>query len=73
MPLGKRQVMAILVTDSGDVENQTFDVSEAVSGDQLEAVVRLINDQLVGLTLPEVLQKLRTDIPMKITNYMQSP
>ncbi|KRK85740.1 heat-inducible transcription repressor [Levilactobacillus koreensis JCM 16448] len=73
VPLGKRQVMAILVTDSGDVENQTFDVNESVTGDQLEAVVRLINDQLVGLTLPEVVKKLQADIPMKIANYLQSP
>lgn len=73
VPLGHRQVMAILVTDGGDVENQTFDVTEAVTGEQLEAVVRLINDQLVGLTLPEVLKKLRTDIPAKVTHYLQSP
>ncbi|GAX01738.1 heat-inducible transcriptional repressor HrcA [Secundilactobacillus silagei] len=73
VPLGKRQVMAVLVTDNGDVESQTFNITSKITGDQLEAVVRLINDQLVGKPLDEVLTALKSDIPMQVAHYLQQP
>ncbi|PWG00739.1 heat-inducible transcriptional repressor HrcA [Levilactobacillus bambusae] len=73
VPLGKRQVMAILVTDDGNVQNRAFDVPEGITADQLEPVVRLINDQLVGHTLPDVLARLNTDIPVEVSHYVTSP
>ncbi|KRK98184.1 heat-inducible transcription repressor [Secundilactobacillus odoratitofui DSM 19909 = JCM 15043] len=73
VPLGKRQVMAVLVTDNGDVESQTFNIAPNISGDQLEAVVRLINDQLVGQPLNSVLQALQTEIPLQVGQYLQRP
>ncbi|KRM12065.1 heat-inducible transcriptional repressor HrcA [Paucilactobacillus suebicus] len=73
VPLGNHQVMAILVTDSGDVENQTFVIPKNINTDELESVIRLINDQLAGLTLEEVLQRLQRDIPMQIVRYIHSP
>ncbi|QEA32285.1 heat-inducible transcriptional repressor HrcA [Secundilactobacillus malefermentans] len=73
VPLGNRQVMAILVTDNGDVENQTFSVTHNVTSEQLEAVVRIINDQLVGLPLEDVVEKLKLQIPAEVTRYMQKP
>lgn len=73
VPLGNHQVMAILVMDNGDVANQTFSIPRSMETDQLESVVRLINDQLVGLPLPEVMLKLNTEIPAQIKQYMQTP
>ncbi|MBT9672980.1 heat-inducible transcriptional repressor HrcA [Secundilactobacillus kimchicus] len=73
VPLGKRQVMAVLVTDNGDVETQTFGVPQGVEGEQLEAVVRLINDQVIGQPLATVLELLQTSIPLQIAHYLQSP
>ena len=65
--------MAVLVTDNGDVESQTFNITTKITGDQLEAVVRLINDQLVGKPLDEVLKALKSEIPMQVANYLQQP
>lgn len=73
VPLGNRQVMAIMVLDNGDVANQTFTVPRNIASDQLEAVVRLINDQLVGLQLPEIMEKLRVQIPAQVGQYLQTP
>ncbi|QBO36863.1 heat-inducible transcriptional repressor HrcA [Periweissella cryptocerci] len=73
VPLGNHQVMAILVTDDGDVESQQFSVPREVSGDQLEAIVRLVNDRLVGQPLQTVIHRLATDIPMLVGQYLQSP
>ncbi|WP_314319277.1 heat-inducible transcriptional repressor HrcA [Paucilactobacillus nenjiangensis] len=73
VPLGNQQVMAILVTDSGDVESQTFTIPRDMNTDELESVIRLINDQLSGLPLTEVLTRLQQDIPLRIKSYMRSP
>lgn len=73
VPLGNQQVMAIIVTDSGDVESQNFTIPRDMNTDELESVIRLINDQLSGLPLTEVLTRLQQDIPFKIKDYMHSP
>ncbi|CAH0419317.1 heat-inducible transcriptional repressor HrcA [Periweissella ghanensis] len=73
VPLGNHQVLAILVTDSGEVESQQFAIGKDVSGEQLEAIVRIVNDQLVGQPLRVVLQRLLTDIPTQITQYLETP
>lgn len=73
VPLGNHQVMAILVTDDGDIESQQFTVADDVSGDQLEAIVRIVNQQLVGQPLRIVLQRLLTDLPSQIGQYLKTP
>ena len=52
--LGNQQVMVILVTSDGTVESQTFTMPSGISGSELEAVIRLINDKVVGLPLRQV-------------------
>lgn len=54
VPLAPRQVMAILVTSDGSVKNQIYALPRHISGDEIEQVVRLINDQLVGKNLSEI-------------------
>lgn len=73
VPLGNQKVIAILVTDSGDVESQSFTLPRDLDTDALQAVIRMINDQLVGLPLTEVVKRLNDDIPLQILHYMHSP
>ena len=65
--------MAILVTNNGNVENQLFTLPPGVASDEVEKAIRIVNDQLVGLTLPEVAKKLNTDVPPMLFKYMASP
>ncbi|AMV61611.1 Heat-inducible transcription repressor HrcA [Pediococcus damnosus] len=73
VPLGNHRVMAILVTDNGSVQNRTFKVPKNVNPEALESVIRIINDQLVGLTLGEVFKRLETDIPIQVGKYIETP
>lgn len=73
VPLNDDQVMAILVTDNGTVENQIFSIPKGLDGDSLEKIIRIINDQLVGLPLMEVVKKLHYEIPQLLTKYMITP
>ncbi|MBS4750127.1 heat-inducible transcription repressor HrcA [Granulicatella sp. zg-ZJ] len=66
VPLSDTQVMAILVTDKGMVENRIFNIPASIIHDDLEKIVRILNDELVGLYLSEVYDKLQYDIPQLI-------
>ncbi|WP_251546876.1 heat-inducible transcriptional repressor HrcA [Limosilactobacillus caecicola] len=73
VPLGNQKVIGILVTDTGEVENQTFRIPRDMDTEALEAVVRMINDQLIGKTLVEVVHHLQTDLPSQVHRYLESP
>lgn len=72
MPMGNQQVMVTLVTSDGEVESQLFDLPKQISGEELEAVVRVINDQIVGLPLDEVVTKLKKSVPL-LVHYIHRP
>lgn len=70
--LSDHKVMAILVTDKGDVENQIFAIPKNMNPNDLEKIVRIFNSHLVGHTLIEVFQKLRSEIPVLVNRYVQT-
>lgn len=61
VPLSDEKGMAILVTDVGAVETQVFTLANTMSWQMLDDLVDIMNDQLIGLALPSVLQRLQTD------------
>lgn len=73
VPLNNQQIMAIIVTDKGNVESQVFNIPEDVSTADLEKMIQLINDTLVGEPLLTVYQKLKTDIPVLLQQYFKTP
>ena len=73
VPLNDRQVIAIIVTDKGNVESQVFAVPASVSNEDLEKMTNIINDKLVGQPLLIVYHRLRTEIPMILHRYFQTP
>ncbi len=66
VPLSPRQVMAILVTSDGNVQNQVYDLPSHMTGDEIERAVRLINEELVGHRLSDINQQLLHEIQTKI-------
>ncbi|ERL64510.1 heat-inducible transcriptional repressor HrcA [Schleiferilactobacillus shenzhenensis] len=73
MPLGNRRVLALLITTSGQVVNKTFVIPDTVTGEQLEAVMRVINDQLVGKPIAQVMDQLDSHLVPLISRYIHSP
>ncbi|CCI86221.1 heat-inducible transcriptional repressor HrcA [Lactobacillus gigeriorum] len=54
VPLSRRQIMAILVTSDGNIQNQIYALPHHIHGDEIEKAVRMINDELVGKTLKQI-------------------
>ena len=65
VPLSSRQVMAILVTSDGNVQNQVYALPHHIHGEEIEKAVRLINDNLVGRTLKEITPALLESLTSK--------
>lgn len=72
IPLNEHQIIAVIVTDHGNVESQIFNVPTGISPQDLEKVVKIINDRLVGEPLLTVYHKLRTEIPLILQRYFQT-
>lgn len=73
VPLNDRQVIAVIVTDKGNVQNQVFTIPTTITSQDLEKMTQIINDKLVGQPLLTVYHKLRTEIPMILHRYFQTP
>lgn len=72
VPLKNNQVTVILATSDGNVKSQVYTLKPELTGAELEAVINIINDQLLGLTLPQVLYQLHTLIPL-LKGYLKQP
>lgn len=72
IPLNHRQVVAIIVTDKGNVENRVFTLPNHIQSEELEVMVRIINDRLIGEPLITVYHRLRTEIPIILHKYFQT-
>ncbi|KRN05384.1 heat-inducible transcription repressor [Liquorilactobacillus sucicola DSM 21376 = JCM 15457] len=72
MPMGQQRVMAILAMSDGAVESQMFNLPKHISGEELEAMVRVINDQVTGVPITQVVDKLQKSIPL-LLHYVHQP
>lgn len=73
VPLNDRQVIAVIITDRGNVESQVFSIPSTITSQDLEKMTHIINDKLVGQPLLTVYHRLRTEIPMILHRYFQTP
>lgn len=72
VPLNRRQVVAIIVTDRGNVESQVFSLPKNIRSEELEIMIQIVNERLVGESLITVYHRLRTEIPMILHKYFQT-
>ncbi|ADC50719.1 heat-inducible transcription repressor [Alkalihalophilus pseudofirmus OF4] len=75
IPLAKGSAILILVTDTGHVENQTIQLPDTIEASDIERVVNILNDRLMGVPLFKLRQKLNTEVSKvmraHVTNYEQ--
>ncbi len=70
VPVNSEVLVAIVITDQGNVENKTMKVS-GVSLDEVKKTVKLINDLIVGTPIDEVSAKLEFEIKPVIAKYVK--
>lgn len=72
VPLSPRSAVAILVTDTGRVENRTISVPEGVSINDIEKLVRIINYKLQGVRLSEMRTKIYSEINRELRHHLET-
>lgn len=72
VPITRGQYMAILVTDKGYVETKIFALPQHLESTELEKIVRIFNEELIGLRLVDVYQQLRTEVPLIVKRYVEA-
>ena len=72
VPLNGRSVIVVLMTDKGHIESQVFALPEYFKSSDLEKIVHLFNDELVGKTLMTVFKRLKTDLPILIHQHIRT-
>lgn len=69
--LSRTTVVAILVTDTGHVEHKTFSVPEMINVSDLEKMVNILNDRLIGVPIYQLEQTLRTEVYDLVVRHME--
>lgn len=62
VPLSERQLLAVLVFEDGEVQNRLMEVDRTFSASQLERAANFLNREYAGLLLPEIQQRLLSDM-----------
>lgn len=62
VPLNKETAVALIVTDSGHVENKLIALPPHIDGSQIEKIVNILNDQLVGVPIVELTNKIKNEV-----------
>lgn len=62
VPLSKHSAVAILVTNTGHVEHRSFTIPKEYKVSELEKLVNILNDRLVGIPMSRLSSKLDSEI-----------
>ena len=61
IPISEKSAVGIIVTDQGHTENKVFDFGTEVSVQDIKTCTDLLNDQLVGTPISEVVDKMKSN------------
>jgi heat-inducible transcriptional repressor len=71
VPLSQGSAVAILVTDTGHVENRQVQISEEISPSDVVQMVNLLNDKLQGVPLARLRSNLYREIANEMANTLE--
>lgn len=70
VPLSEKLAVAIIVTNTGHVEHRTVSVPDNVDLSDMEKLVNLLNDKLVGVPLYQFKDRLKTEIASELKRHI---
>ena len=70
VPISEKQLIAIVITDSGHVENKNIVLEENIYSEEVSKTTDLLNKMLVGTLIDDVPSKLEFEIKPIIRNYV---
>lgn len=72
VPINNKQLIAIVITDTGHVENKNVMLEDNIPMSEISKTTELLNKMLVGTPIDEVPSKLEFEIKPIIRNYVEN-
>ncbi|GEN57428.1 heat-inducible transcription repressor HrcA [Halolactibacillus alkaliphilus] len=69
--LSKTTAVAILVTNTGHVEHRSFTLPKEINSLDLEKLVNILNDRLVGVPIIQLPQRLQVELTSILDHYIK--
>ncbi|XEC96793.1 heat-inducible transcriptional repressor HrcA [Paenibacillus tarimensis] len=70
VPLNEDTAVAIIVTNTGHVENRTFTIPNGMSMSEMEKVTRILNAKLAGVPMARLRSRLYTEAGQEMGRYV---
>lgn len=71
VPLSKNSAVAIIVTNTGYVENKKISISEEISISEMEKLVNLLNYKLAGVPLFQLRSRLYSEVAVELKKHFE--
>jgi heat-inducible transcriptional repressor len=72
VPLSKDTAVAIIVTDTGHVENKMFHLPESINASDIEKLTNILNERLTGVPLVQLNDKLFKEVAVLLRQNIQN-
>ncbi|QED48696.1 heat-inducible transcriptional repressor HrcA [Cytobacillus dafuensis] len=72
VPLNNQTAIAIIVTDSGLVENRMFQLPESMDANELEKLVNILNDRLSGVPIESLNDKMYKEVAILLRQHINN-
>jgi len=70
VPISYAQAVLILITDHGHVENRTINLPQGISGKAMEAIIKALDELLVGTLVSEVQERLDAGFESNLHDFV---
>lgn len=70
VPLDDKSAVAIIVTNTGHVENRTITIPPGIRMDEMEKIVNILNAKLIGIPLVRLKSKLYAEVGQELERYV---
>lgn len=72
VPLNKETAIAIIVTDTGHVENKMFHLPATLDANDIEKMVNILNERLAGVPLEELTGKIYKEVATLLRQHIRN-
>jgi heat-inducible transcriptional repressor len=72
VPLNQDTAVAIIITDTGHVENRMFTLPKSINMSELEKIVNILNERLIGVPLVNLTDKIYKEVAVLLRQHIQN-
>lgn len=72
VPLNSETAVALIVTNTGHVENKLIHIPPTIDAGQIEKIVNILNDQLVGVPIVELADRIQNEVAALFTKHIHN-